>query len=45
MVQRKKVEKSFELKFNDFTKVIWYETSKTEDSIDIFTRINSGKFH
>lgn len=38
-----KVEKSFELKFNDFTKVIWYETSKTEDSIDIFTRINSGK--
>lgn len=38
-----KVEKSFELKFNDFTKVIWYETSKGEDSIDIFTRINSGK--
>ena len=41
--KEKKVEKSFELKFNDFTKVIWYETSKTEDSIDIFTRINSGK--
>lgn len=38
-----KVEKSFELKFNDFTKVIWYETSNGEDSIDIFTRINSGK--
>lgn len=38
-----KVEKSFELKFNDSTKVIWYETSKDEDSIDIFTRINSGK--
>lgn len=41
--QDKKVEKSFELKFNDFTKVIWFETSKDEDSIDIFTRINSGK--
>lgn len=38
-----KVEKSFELKFNDSAKVIWYETSKNEDSIDIFTRINSGK--
>ncbi|NCA22178.1 MAG: DUF262 domain-containing protein, partial [Crocinitomicaceae bacterium] len=38
-----KVEKSFEPKFYDFTKVIWYETSKDEDSIDIFTRINSGK--
>lgn len=38
-----RVEKSFELKFNDFTKVIWYETSNGEDSIDIFTRINSGK--
>jgi uncharacterized protein with ParB-like and HNH nuclease domain len=24
-------------------KVIWYETSEDEDSIDIFTRINSGK--
>lgn len=38
-----KVEKSFEPKFYDSTKVIWYETSKNEDSIDIFTRINSGK--
>ncbi|MCZ2248484.1 MAG: DUF262 domain-containing protein [Bacteroidia bacterium] len=33
----------FESKFNLSTKVIWYETSKNEDSIDIFTRINSGK--
>src|SRR5690606_31389844 len=41
--KEKKVEKSFELKFNDSTKVIWYETSKNEISIDIFTRINSGK--
>ncbi len=41
--KEKKVEESFELKFNDSTKVIWYETSKNEDSIDIFTRINSGK--
>jgi len=40
--KEKKVEKSFELKFNDFTKVIWYETTDA-DSIDIFTRINSGK--
>jgi hypothetical protein len=31
------------LKFNFSTKVIWYETSKIDDSIDIFTRINSGK--
>ncbi len=31
----------FESKFLHFTKVIWYET--TNDSIDIFTRINSGK--
>ncbi|MCH8535901.1 MAG: DUF262 domain-containing protein, partial [Flavobacteriaceae bacterium] len=34
---------SFESKFNFSTKVIWYETSNNEDSIDIFTRINSGK--
>jgi uncharacterized protein with ParB-like and HNH nuclease domain len=34
---------TFESKFNFSTKVIWYETSKDEDSIDIFTRINSGK--
>ncbi len=38
-----KVEKSFEPKFYDSTKVIWYETSTNDDSIDIFTRINSGK--
>ncbi|MEN9301787.1 MAG: hypothetical protein RL264_216 [Bacteroidota bacterium] len=34
---------TFESKFNFFTKVIWYETSAKDDSIDIFTRINSGK--
>ncbi|WP_353101039.1 DUF262 domain-containing protein [Myroides odoratus] len=34
---------TFESKFIFSTKVIWYETSKNEDSIDIFTRINSGK--
>jgi len=34
---------AFESKFNFSTKVIWYETSKSEDSIDVFTRINSGK--
>lgn len=34
---------TFESKFNFSTKVIWYETSTNEDSIDIFTRINSGK--
>lgn len=41
--KEKEVEKSFEPKFYDFTKVIWYEASTNEDSIDIFTRINSGK--
>ncbi len=34
---------TFESKFNFSTKVIWYETSTIDDSIDIFTRINSGK--
>lgn len=34
---------TFESKFNFSTKVIWYETSAKDDSIDIFTRINSGK--
>jgi uncharacterized protein with ParB-like and HNH nuclease domain len=29
--------------FLEKVKVIWYETSKDEDAIDIFTRINSGK--
>lgn len=33
----------FESKFVFSTKVIWYETSNDDDSIDIFTRINSGK--
>lgn len=40
---KEKKEEKFELKFNDYTKVIWYESSKNEDSIDVFTRINSGK--
>lgn len=34
---------TFESKFNFSTKVIWYETSTNDYSIDIFTRINSGK--
>lgn len=34
---------SFESKFIHSSKVIWYEASKDTDSIDIFTRINSGK--
>lgn len=34
---------TFESKFNFSTKVVWYETSMNDDSIDIFTRINSGK--
>jgi uncharacterized protein with ParB-like and HNH nuclease domain len=34
---------TFESKLNFATKVIWYETSAEDDSIDIFTRINSGK--
>jgi Protein of unknown function DUF262 len=34
--------KGFKCKFLCFTKVIWYETA-VNDSIDIFTRINSGK--
>ena len=33
---------SFESKFLHFTQIIWYETT-AKDSIDIFTRINSGK--
>lgn len=36
-------KKTFKSKFNFSTKIIWYETSQDEDSIDIFTRINSGK--
>jgi uncharacterized protein with ParB-like and HNH nuclease domain len=38
-----KVKKLFKSKFYEFTKVIWYETGMNDDSIDIFTRINSGK--
>lgn len=34
---------NFESKFIYSSKVIWYETSTNDDSIDIFTRINSGK--
>lgn len=34
---------TFESKLNFSTKVIWYEVSSSEDSIDIFTRLNSGK--
>ena len=34
---------NFESKFIHSGKVIWYETSINDDSIDIFTRINSGK--
>lgn len=33
----------FKSKFQQSTKVIWYETSEKDNSIDIFTRINSGK--
>lgn len=46
MVQKKEEKLdviTFSSKFNSSTKVIWYETSQNEDSIDIFTRINSGK--
>lgn len=34
---------NFESKLIHYTKTIWYETSKNDNSIDIFTRINSGK--
>lgn len=33
----------YESKFNFHAKVIWYEVSPNQDSIDIFTRINIGK--
>ncbi|HPY81955.1 MAG TPA: DUF262 domain-containing protein, partial [Bacteroidales bacterium] len=39
----KLVSEDFVSKFICSSKVIWYEVSKDEDSIDIFTRINSGK--
>lgn len=34
---------NFESKFIHSSKIIWYETAINDDSIDIFTRINSGK--
>ena len=34
---------NFESKFIHSSKIIWYETSINDDSIDIFTRINSSK--
>lgn len=33
----------FQSKFNEHTKVIWYEVSHIENSIDVFTRLNMGK--
>lgn len=33
----------FQSKFNEHTKVIWYEVSLSENSIDVFTRLNMGK--
>jgi uncharacterized protein with ParB-like and HNH nuclease domain len=33
----------FKSKFLESTKVIWYEISVNDNSIDIFTRLNSGK--
>ena len=39
----KLVTGNFESKFIHSSKIIWYETSINDDSIDIFTRINSGK--
>lgn len=36
-------ENGFLSKIYEFTKVIWYEVSHTENSIDVFTRLNMGK--
>lgn len=33
----------FQSKFKEHTKVIWYEISLSENSIDVFTRLNMGK--
>lgn len=45
--EKKKQERfdnnGFQSKFNEHTKVIWYEVAHTEDSIDVFTRLNMGK--
>ena len=37
------ISSKFITPFIEKVKVIWYEISKNDDSIDIFTRINSGK--
>ena len=36
-------EKYFNKEITNSVKVIWYEISKNEDEIEVFTRINSGK--
>lgn len=36
-------ENGFLSKIYEFTKVIWYEVANTENSIDVFTRLNMGK--
>jgi len=38
-------QNEFESKFQQYTKVIWYETNQTQDGRDIFSRINMGKIH
>jgi hypothetical protein len=38
-----KVGERFKSVFYEDIKIIWYEVSSNEDSIEIFTRINSGK--
>ena len=38
-----KVSEKFKSVFYEDIKIIWYEASSNEDSIEIFTRINSGK--
>ncbi|MEG0692926.1 MAG: DUF262 domain-containing protein, partial [Oscillospiraceae bacterium] len=36
-------DSGFLSKIYEFTKVIWYEVALTENSIDVFTRLNMGK--
>lgn len=38
-------QNEFESKFQQYTKVIWYETDQSQDGRDIFSRINMGKIH
>lgn len=38
-------QNEFESKFQQYTKVIWYETDPSQDGRDIFSRINMGKIH